>query len=98
MTNGIDVSVVRKIARLARIKIEPDEELEMVAKLNNIIDVISVLQEVNTDGVPETSSVITAGIEAREDVISDGNKQSEVLSNASQKGLDILFVVPKVVE
>ena len=48
---------VRKIAALARVKLE-DSEVEHLAKdLTNVLDYVDVLSEAPTDGVKETSQV-----------------------------------------
>jgi aspartyl-tRNA(Asn)/glutamyl-tRNA(Gln) amidotransferase subunit C len=88
---------VRHIARLARIAMS-DEELErLVPELNAIIGWVEQLGEVNTDGVEPLTAVIEQKLRLRDDVVTDGNIQGEVLANApaAQHGF---FAVPKVIE
>jgi aspartyl-tRNA(Asn)/glutamyl-tRNA(Gln) amidotransferase subunit C len=88
---------VRHIARLARIAMS-DEELErLVPELNAIIGWVEQLSEVNTDGVEPLTAVIEQKLRLRDDVVTDGNIQGEVLANApaAQHGF---FAVPKVIE
>ncbi|MFL2791266.1 MAG: Asp-tRNA(Asn)/Glu-tRNA(Gln) amidotransferase subunit GatC [Paracoccaceae bacterium] len=94
---SIDKDTAARVANLARISI-PDEELENVAKeLSNIIGFMEQLNEVNVDNVEPMTSVTPTVLKKRTDVVSDGNQQSKVLSNApdTREGF---FAVPKVVD
>ena len=94
---SIDKDTAARVANLARISI-PDEELENVAKeLSNIIGFMEQLNEVNVDNVEPMTSVTPTLLKKRTDVVSDGNQQSKVLSNApdTREGF---FAVPKVVD
>ena len=88
---------VRKIAFLARIKIE-DAELEPLSdELNGIIGWVEQLSEVNTDGIrPMTSVTEMLGLQ-RPDQVTDGNVTEKVLANAPDRVKDF-YAVPKVVE
>jgi aspartyl-tRNA(Asn)/glutamyl-tRNA(Gln) amidotransferase subunit C len=88
---------VRHIAKLARIAMS-DEELErLVPELNAIIGWVEQLGEVNTDGVEPLTAVIEQKLRLRDDVVTDGNIQGDILANApaAQHGF---FAVPKVIE
>jgi len=88
---------VAKIARLARINV-PDERLEpLAAELNGILNWIAELDEVNTETVQPLASVTGHALPMREDVVTDGDRLDDVLSNAPE-GASGFFVVPKVVE
>ncbi len=94
---AIDADTVRKVARLARIRVE-DAALEPMAReLSGIMAWIEQLNEVDTDGVEPMTSCVAARLPLREDAITDGNQQGAILANAprSDRGF---FVVPKVVE
>ena len=94
---SIDKDTAARVANLARISI-PDEELENVAKeLSNIIGFMEQLNEVKVDNVEPMTSVTPTVLKKRTDVVSDGNQQSKVLSNApdTREGF---FAVPKVVD
>ena len=94
---SIDKDTAARVANLARISI-PDEELENVAKeLSNIIGFMEQLNEVNVDNVEPMTSVTPTVLKKRTDLVSDGNQQSKVLSNApdTREGF---FAVPKVVD
>ncbi|KCZ94014.1 Asp-tRNA(Asn)/Glu-tRNA(Gln) amidotransferase subunit GatC [Hyphomonas johnsonii] len=88
---------VRKVARLSRIAV-PEERLEeMAGELNGILGWIDQLNEVDIDGVEPMTSVVATTLPMREDVVTDGNIQDQVLANAPSSA-DGFFVVPKAVE
>ncbi|MEO1100286.1 MAG: Asp-tRNA(Asn)/Glu-tRNA(Gln) amidotransferase subunit GatC [Pseudomonadota bacterium] len=88
---------VKKVARLARIAV-PEEHLEELAgELNGILGWIDQLNEVDVEGVEPMTSVVAAKLPMREDAVTDGNIQDQVLANAP-KTEDGFFVVPKAVE
>ena len=94
---SVDKTTVAKIARLARINV-PDDRLEpLAAELNGILNWIAELDEVNTDNVEPLASVTGHALPMRDDVVTDGNRLDDVLSNVSE-GAGGFFVVPKVVE
>lgn len=95
---SVDKSTVVRIAQLARIRV-PEEDLNGLAEeLSAIIGWVEQLSEVDTEGVtPMASTAEAGGQRLREDVVTAGNAQEQVLQNApnSQDGF---FVVPKVIE
>jgi aspartyl-tRNA(Asn)/glutamyl-tRNA(Gln) amidotransferase subunit C len=94
---AIDADTVRKVARLARIRVE-DAALEPMAReLSGIMAWIEQLGEVDTDGVEPMTSCVACALPMREDVVTDGDKQGDVLINAPKADRGF-FVVPKVVE
>lgn len=93
----IDSNAIKRIARLARIRVT-ESKYEMYAKeISNIVEVIDQLQEVDTKGLEPVVSVSAHRTPLRSDNITDGNCDSEILSN-SPKSKFGYFVVPKVVE
>ena len=94
---AVDLEVVRRAARLARLY-EPDARLESLAgELNAILGWIDLLEEVDVDGVEAMTSAVELTLPLREDVISDGGQANAIVANAPQSA-DGFFVVPKVVE
>ena len=88
---------MRKVAFLARIK-TPEDRLESLAgELNGIMAWIDQLSEVDVDGVEPMTSNVAQALRLRDDVVTDGGKVADVLSNAP-KSADGFFAVPKVVE
>ena len=94
---SMDKATVANVARLARIRLN-EEELDLYTReLSGILDWIEQLQAVNTDGVEPMSSVVEPLLPEREDVVTDGNIQEDVLANAPEAAHGY-YVVPKVVE
>lgn len=88
---------VQKIAKLARIRIAPEEIAHYASEINGILKWIEQLGEVNTDGVEGLTSVSDQKLPWRADVVSDGNQQEAVLKNAPMQNYGC-FAVPKVIE
>lgn len=88
---------VRKIARLSRIAV-PEEQLAPLAKeISGIMGWIEQLNEVDVEGVNPMTSVVATSLPMREDSVTDGGIQDQVLANAprTEEGF---FVVPRSVE
>jgi aspartyl-tRNA(Asn)/glutamyl-tRNA(Gln) amidotransferase subunit C len=94
---AVDEATVRKIGRLARIKITDDEAKNLVGELNGILDWVAQLDEVDTKNVEPMTSVMPMKLRQREDKVTDGEKAAEVTQNAPLAE-DHFYVVPKVVE
>jgi aspartyl-tRNA(Asn)/glutamyl-tRNA(Gln) amidotransferase subunit C len=93
----VDEATVRRIARLARIKITEDEAKGLVKELSGILNWVEQLDEVDTSAVEPMTRVVPIELKKREDVINDGGKANEILKNAPMAE-DGFFVVPKIVE
>ena len=94
---SVDRDTVRKIAKLARIRV-PEEGLEPLAgELSNILGWIEQLNELETEGVQPMTSVVEVEAPRRADVVSDGGIAGKVVLNAPD-GAGEFFTVPKVVE
>ncbi len=94
---SIDQKTIAKIASLARIKIPAEEQASMAKDLTAILNWVDQLNEVDTSGVEPLSSVNDSHLRMRADIVDDGNKAQEILSNAPAKTAGF-FTVPKVVE
>lgn len=88
---------VRKVARLSRIAVAEDKLEPLAKELTDIMGWIEQLNEVDIDGVEPMTSVVAATLPMREDVVTDGGIQDQVLANAP-KSDEGFFVVPKSVE
>jgi aspartyl-tRNA(Asn)/glutamyl-tRNA(Gln) amidotransferase subunit C len=94
---AIDAATVRKVAKLARLRM-PEARLEPLAReLSAIIDWIEQLDEVDVEGVEPMTSAVDVKLPMREDVVTEGGDPAKVLANAPLSR-DNFFVVPKVVE
>ncbi len=94
---AIDAATVRKVARLARIRVEDDRVEALAAELSGILTWIEQLNEVDVEGVQPMASTEAVPLPMREDVVSDGGDAAKVLANAPKADRGF-FVVPKVVE
>ncbi len=94
---SIDIETARKVAHLARIKVEEDRLPALAAEFSNILDFIEQLNEVNVDDVEPMTSVTPMRLKRREDVVTDGGYQDKILKNAPD-AREGFFAVPKVVE
>lgn len=94
---AVDNETVRRIAFLARIKVEQDKLEETQQEFNKILAWVEELGEVNTDNVEPLVSVNNESLTLRKDEISAGHKAKEILANAPAQEFGY-FVVPKVVE
>ncbi|MDX2290236.1 MAG: Asp-tRNA(Asn)/Glu-tRNA(Gln) amidotransferase subunit GatC [Hyphomicrobiaceae bacterium] len=93
----VDEATVRRIARLARIKITDAEAKGLEGELSGILDWVEQLKEVDTDAVEPMTRVVPISLTQRADDVTDGGKADEIVSNAPLSE-DNFFVVPKVVE
>jgi aspartyl-tRNA(Asn)/glutamyl-tRNA(Gln) amidotransferase subunit C len=87
---------VRRIARLARIKVTDAEAKALEAELSGILDWVKQLDEVDTKNVEPMSSVTPMRLKMRADKVGDGEIADDILANAPVRE-DHFFVVPKVV-
>ena len=94
---SLDKATVAKIARLARIEVGEADLDRLSSELSGILDWVEQLDEVDTENVPPMTSVVEMNLKARQDQISDGGRQDDILKNAP-KATHGFFVVPKVVE
>ena len=94
---SIDAATVKRIGRLARIRVEENEVEKYQGELNAILGFVEQLGEVNVDGVEAMTSVTPMQLRRRDDVISDGGYPDKIVKNAPLSE-DNFFMVPKVVE
>ena len=94
---SIDIETARKVAKLARIRVEEDALPALAEKLSGILTFMEELNEVDVTGVEPMVSVTPMRLKRRTDVVTDGNIQAEVLKNAPE-AREGFFAVPKVVE
>ncbi len=93
----VDAATVRRIARLARIKVTDAEAVGLEKELSGILDWVKQLDEVDTSGVEPMTRVVAQDMKQRADVVTDGEIGEAVTANAPLTE-DRFFVVPKVVE
>lgn len=94
---SVDANTTKRIARLARIRIEDDEVAQYQAELNAILGFVEQLGEVDVSGVEPMTSVTPMQLRRRDDKVTDGGIPERIVKNAPLSE-DNFFMVPKVVE
>jgi aspartyl-tRNA(Asn)/glutamyl-tRNA(Gln) amidotransferase subunit C len=94
---SVDLSAVRRIARLARIGVSEVEIGRLQGEINAILRFVQALEAVDVEGVEPMTSVIPMRLPMRDDVVTDGEIADKVLANAPLTE-DGFFLVPKVIE
>jgi aspartyl-tRNA(Asn)/glutamyl-tRNA(Gln) amidotransferase subunit C len=94
---SVDSDTVRRIAHLARIRLEDDRIEPMREELNAILAFVEQLDEVDTQNVEPMTSVVATRMRLRADVVTDGGISEDVIANAPASE-DGFFMVPRVVE
>lgn len=93
----IDDTVIKKVARLARIRLTSDQNKHFANEISNMLSWMEMLQEINTDAIDPMFSVNQDDMKRRNDVVTDGNCVDAVLTNAPNAAFG-MFIVPKVIE
>jgi aspartyl-tRNA(Asn)/glutamyl-tRNA(Gln) amidotransferase subunit C len=76
---------VEHVARLARLRLAPDEIEKMRAQLSNILEHIDMLKEVDVTAVPPTAQVTDLLNILREDETRPSLPREDVLANAPEQ-------------
>ena len=94
---SLDHATVRRIASLARIRVENHEVDHLCQELNGILGWIEQLNEVNVTGIAPLAGAANMALAMRADVVTDGGYPEKILANAPERVGDF-YAVPKVVE
>ena len=94
---SVDEKTVRRVARLARIKVADQDLSKLADELNVILNFVEQLNEVNVENVEPLTSVVEQNMKKRKDVVTDGHYPKAIIQNAAASE-DYFFMVPKVVE
>jgi len=88
---------VLHIARLAHLRLEPEEVERMRQQLSSILQYMQVLREVDTSAIPPTAQVLPLENVTRPDEVTPSMPPDEALANAPDQEAG-LFRVPPVLE
>jgi aspartyl-tRNA(Asn)/glutamyl-tRNA(Gln) amidotransferase subunit C len=92
---------VGRIAHLARLELQADEQEAMRLQLNEFFSIVERMSAVDTSGVEPLytplSAVRDVGLRLRDDVVTERDDRERNLVNAPASE-DGLFLVPKVIE
>jgi aspartyl-tRNA(Asn)/glutamyl-tRNA(Gln) amidotransferase subunit C len=94
---SVDAATVKRIGRLARIRVEEGEVAKYQGEINAILGFVEQLGEVDVTGVEPMTSVTPMLLRRRDDVVTDGGYAERVVANAPLTE-DNFFMVPKVIE
>jgi len=95
---------VRRIARLARIAIEPEESSTVLESLNRVLELVGEMRKVDTAGVEPMAHALDLVQRMRPDEVKEGDQraayQSVAPAGSDGKLLvsDGLYLVPRVLE
>ncbi len=88
---------VRKIARLARLKVSDAEMAEVADKLSSILGMVGQLQATDTAGVAPMAHPLDAAQRLRADDVTENDCRDAYQANAPQVE-NGLYLVPRVIE
>ena len=88
---------IRRIARLARIAIQPDETRDVANRLNRILSLIDQMQAVDTAGIEPMSHALDVVQRLRADKVTETDRR-ELYQSVAPAVEDGLYLVPKVIE
>ncbi|MDB9528373.1 Asp-tRNA(Asn)/Glu-tRNA(Gln) amidotransferase subunit GatC [Oscillatoria sp. CS-180] len=91
----IDLEQVRKVAHLARLDLEAEEEEQFTTQLNNILEYVEQLNELDTADVPPTTRAIEVSNISRPDELETFGDRESLLDNAPDREDDFIKV-PKI--
>jgi len=94
---SIDIETARRVAKLARIRVEEADLPALAGEFNTILGFIEQLNEVDVSDVEPMTSVTPMRLKRREDVVTAGDMQDRILKNAPD-AREGFFAVPKVIE
>jgi aspartyl-tRNA(Asn)/glutamyl-tRNA(Gln) amidotransferase subunit C len=95
---------IQRIANLARLALQPDEEARMLDKINDFFGIVEQISAVDTSGVVPMAHPVDAmrnspemALRLRTDTVSEPNQRetNQLSAPAVENGL---FLVPKVIE
>ncbi len=95
---------IQRIANLARLALQPDEEARMLDKINDFFGIVEQISAVDTTGVVPMAHPVDAmhnspemALRLRIDTVSEPN-QREANQQSAPAVENGLFLVPKVIE
>jgi aspartyl-tRNA(Asn)/glutamyl-tRNA(Gln) amidotransferase subunit C len=94
---SLQIEDIQKLGQLARLRIEPAEVDDLVAKLSNILSFVDQLQAADTGDVPPMAHPLDQTQRLRPDTVTETDQHELFQRNAArvERGL---YLVPKVIE
>lgn len=94
---NLDEKTVNKIASLAKLEFNGTEKEAILKDMKKMLDFVSKLEEVDTDGVEPLIQMTDETNILREDIAKTDITQKEALKNAPKKD-STYFKIPKVIK
>ena len=91
----ISANDVRNVAKLARLDLPEEKIATYTGQLESILDYVSQLAEIDTEGVPETTRAVEVTNVTRVDDVTPTPVREEILNQAPLREGDF-FRVPKI--
>ncbi|MDT0619100.1 Asp-tRNA(Asn)/Glu-tRNA(Gln) amidotransferase subunit GatC [Salinisphaera sp. P385] len=88
---------VRKVAFLARLRLDEDRVPEYANELSGILGLVDQLERADTDGVEPMAHPLDLAARLRVDAVSEGDQRDafQAIAPATEGGL---YLVPRVIE
>ncbi len=94
---ALNQQTIQNLSWLARLKLPAEREGKILNDLQSILDWVEQLKQVDVDGVEPLVSVTQGIAPMRQDVVTEGGQQADLMANAPES-VQGFYVVPKVVE
>lgn len=88
---------VRHVANLSKLSFSEEETTEFATTLSKIVDMVELLNEVDTEGVAVTTTMADRKTVMREDVAVAGDDRDELFKNVPQSE-NYYIKVPAILE
>ena len=88
---------VRRLARLARIALEPEESHAVLDRLNRVLSLVDEMRAVDTKGIEPMAHAADVTQRLRSDEVRDTDRR-EAYQSVAPAVEDALYLVPKVIE
>ena len=88
---------VRHVADLSKLSFAEEETAEFATTLSKIVDMVELLNEVDTEGIPVTTTMADRKTVMREDVAVAGDDRDELFKNVPQSE-NYYIKVPAILE
>lgn len=88
---------VRHVAKLSKLSFTDQETRAFAQSLTKIVDMVEMLNEVDTEGVPVTTTMADRKNVMRDDVVQAGRSREDLFKNVPDSK-DYLIKVPAIFE
>jgi aspartyl-tRNA(Asn)/glutamyl-tRNA(Gln) amidotransferase subunit C len=88
---------VRRLARLARIAIRPEESGAVLEQLNRVLGLVEEMRSVDTTGVEPMAHAQDVTQRLRDDAVTEADRR-ELYQSVAPAVEEGLYLVPKVIE